>query len=421
MKLPSNAKTIFVCFVGWLFDFYDLVLISYLLPQISHTFSLGTSGQSWILGIGLGASGFGGMLFGRLGDLYGRKKIMTWTILLYSIGTALSALAPSALVFTVVRAIAALGLGGEWAVGHALVAETADQKRRGSAASFLQSGEPVGVGMAAIVGFLVAPLVGWRVVLFLSGLTGVWSYVVRKHVAESSLWEKERPEVVSLGRSWLATPRGMAVFLLSLGLAIFKLGTYWTCYVWLPQLFQTKFNEPIGRSLLWIMTAQVGQFLGMQIFGIFSDRFGRRLSFSLYSLLSAAALASLAFQWSWLLGHRLVFWPVMFLLGVGSGCTAGFGVLLAELFPTSVRNFAMGTIYNSARSVQFLAPFVVVAAMSRWDVAGALGVPLVLAVLTALWVWTLPETKDRSLDFVGDDKHVHQKISAADLNESVIG
>lgn len=408
MRLPSNIKTIFICFVGWLFDFYDLVLISYLLPQISQTFSLTHSEQSWLLGIGLGMSGIGGIIFGRLGDLYGRRKVMTWTILLYSIGTALSAFSPNAAVFIFLRAVAGLGLGGEWAVGHALVAETAERGERARAASFLQSGEPVGVALAAIVGFLIAPWVGWRVVLLVSGATGFWGFVVRKHVPESTLWEAQSKQArVHLRESWLATPRGMATMLLALILAIFKLGTYWTCYVWLPQLFQTRFNEPMAGSLLWIMTAQVGQFLGMQTFGVFADRFGRRLAFSVYSAISSLALGALAFQWVWLLQHRTVFWPVMFFLGVGSGCTAGFGVLLAELFPTPIRNFAMGTIYNLARGAQFLAPFVVMAAMSRWDVTGALGVPLVLAVLTGVWVWTLPETKDRTLEVVqGDGKGI---------------
>jgi hypothetical protein len=90
----------------------------------------------------------------------------------------------------------------------------------------------------------------------------------------------------------------------------------------------------------------------------------------------------------------------MFALGLGSGCTAGFGALLAELFPTEVRNSAMGVAYNCARGVQFLAPLVVGHFVTQYGLAGGLGVPLVLALATASWVWTLPETRGRNLALV---------------------
>lgn len=189
----------------------------------------------------------------------------------------------------------------------------------------------------------------------------------------------------------------MSVVLRAFVVAVTKLGTYWTCYVWLPKFMLHRFHEPIGRSTLWILTAQAGQFAGMMLFGQISDRIGRRITFSMYSALTAVALGVLAFQWPWLLQHRGYFWLTMASFGLGSGCTAGFGALLGELFPTEVRNFAMGLTYNSARGVQFFGPAVVAYFASRWDVTGALCVPLVLAVITGLWVWTLPETFRRNL------------------------
>jgi hypothetical protein len=93
----------------------------------------------------------------------------------------------------------------------------------------------------------------------------------------------------------------------------------------------------------------------------------------------------------------LLFWAVMALLGFGSGCTAGFGALLAELFPTEVRGMAMGTTYNLARAVQLGAPLLVAWAVGWHGLAGGLSVPLLLAVATAAWVWVLPETRGIAL------------------------
>jgi hypothetical protein len=104
----------------------------------------------------------------------------------------------------------------------------------------------------------------------------------------------------------------------------------------------------------------------------------------------------------------VVFWTVLFALGLGSGCTAGFGALLAELFPTDIRNFSMGTAYNCARGVQFFAPIVVSGFVSLYGLAGGLGVPMVLALATATWVWTLPETRARDLSAIGRDSHREQ-------------
>jgi MFS family permease len=142
-----------------------------------------------------------------------------------------------------------------------------------------------------------------------------------------------------------------------------------------------------------VLTAQIGQLLGMLSFGYSADRFGRRPAFSAYSLLTAAAIAPLAYSWSYLSDRPLLFWSVMFSLGVGSGCTAGFGALLAELYPSQLRATAMGATYNLARAVQLGAPILVGYVVSIYGMAGGLTVPLCLAVLTASWVWVLPETR----------------------------
>src|SRR5512143_906210 len=396
-KFP--VKTWLIAFAGWMFDFYDLVLFSFLLIPIGRDLGLSATEEAWLLGVALGASGIGGILFGYLSDIYGRKRIMTWTICLYSAGTALTAFATGPLTLVIFRLVTGLGVGGEWAVGHALLAESSPSGMRGRASALLQAGEPVGVALAAMVGLLGEPLVGWRAVFLISSASAAVAIVVRQHLPESRLWQRQREERLSPGAALrrLAAAGLVGAMLKGFLLGVFKLGTYWTCYTWLPKFLQNQMGQPVGRSALWIATAQAGQFLGMMGFGVLADRYGRRVAFTGYSVLTAAAIYGLAFHWHELLAEPVYFWTVMLAMGLGSGCTAGFGALLAELFPTDVRNFAMGTVYNSARGVQFFAPILVAAVVDRWGVAGGLTVPLVLAVATASWVWTLPETRQRDL------------------------
>jgi MFS family permease len=158
-----------------------------------------------------------------------------------------------------------------------------------------------------------------------------------------------------------------------------------------------QMHQGVGRSVSWMLTAQLGQLAGMASFGVVSDRVGRRPAFCVYSLLSAAAWAPLAYFWTELSARPSLFWLTMLLLGVGSGCTAGFGALLAELFPSPVRTTGMGATYNLARSAQLMAPVVVGWAVAANGIAGGLTVPLLLALATAAWVWTLPETRGIAL------------------------
>jgi MFS family permease len=225
--------------------------------------------------------------------------------------------------------------------------------------------------------------------------------IVRRHLPESRLWDRQRSErltpgqvVRRLSEAHLLGPLGKGFVL-----GVLKLGTYWTCYTWLPKFLQSPdfLNQPVARSAAWIVTAQLGQLLGMLAFGVLADRYGRRLAFTCYSLLTASALYPLAFHGRDLVGQPAAFWGLLFAMGLGSGCTAGFGALLAELFPTDVRNAAMGTAYNCARGMQLFAPVVVAFFVARHGLAGGLGVPVVLALLTATWVWTLPETRTRDL------------------------
>jgi len=383
-------------FLGWAFAFYDLVLLGFLKDAVGRTLGMSHGTEALLLGVGLGASGVGGLVAGALADRIGKRRVLAGTVFIYSLGSLICGLAPTTAVFFAGRIVQGLGIGGEWAIGHGMLAEAVPPAFRGRAAAALQAGEPLGVAIAAVVGYLVLPRVGWRAVLIGSSVTALLAVAAR---ASSHL-----PDEPARARSIVAELRtaahtaGLPVrFVKAWLLGVFKLGTYWSCYTWLPGFLAKEMHQSVGRSLTWMITAQAGQLVGMLTFGAVSDRLGRRPAFALYSLLTAAAVGTLAMAWADLVPHPAAFWAVMLALGLGSGCTAGFGALLAELYPTEVRTAAMGATYNMARSAQILTPYAVGLAAAHYGLAGGLAVPTVLALATASWVWVLPETRGIAL------------------------
>ncbi len=379
-------------FLGWAFDFYDLVLLGFIKGDVGRDLGISHQAEAWLLGVALSTSGVGGIVGGLLADRLGKRRVLALTIALYSLGSLVCGLSPSIEVFVAGRALVGLGVGGEWAVGHGMLAEAVEPGYRGRASAALQAGEPVGVALAAFAGFLLVPLVGWRWVLIGSSATALLALAARRSLHLPDEPVTQRPPFSALLGYGLPSRMFRAWML-----GVFKLGTYWTCYTWLPTFLLMQMHQSVGRSLTWVVTAQVGQFIGMLTFGRVADRVGRRIAYSVYSVLTACALAPLAFAWQTLSAYPLLFWTTMFLLGLGSGCTAGFGALLAELFPTEVRGTAMGTTYNLARAAQLGAPVIVSMAVDRGGLAGGLSVPIVLALLTASWVWVLPETRGIAL------------------------
>jgi MFS family permease len=407
-------RTYILCLLGWLFDFYDLVLFAYLAKAIGHDWNWGTRfnlNKALLVGLALATSGFGGILFGGLSDRFGRRRIMGWTILIYSISTGLCGIAGGIVSLAIFRAVTGLGVGGEWATGHALMAEIFPKERRGMASALLQAGEPIGVALAVIAGLWLEPRIGWRWVFAVSAAPAFLVLFVRRHVRESPLWlaQQERrgaSQFIEQYRILFRDHWRRALQCWVLGAS--KLGTYWLTYIWLPEYFQEldHLSHAAGVAsagnfeairVKFILVAQGGQLVGMLMFGTLADRIGRRPAFTLYSLLTASGLFALARFGPEMLANPMWFWPAMGAVGLGSGCTAGFGALLAELFPTSIRNTAMGTVYNLARAFQFVPQILMGVIVSGDSVSHGLLLAVGFALVTASWVWTLPETRGIAL------------------------
>jgi MFS family permease len=400
--LPIHRRILAFSFIGWIFDFYDLVLLSFVVASTSLMQDLGLSRYdvSVLLGTALAFTAVGGFFGGALADRFGRKPLLMATILVYSLGTLLSGLATGMWTLMAARAITGLGVGGEWAVAHALVGETVPPHVRGRYGSYLQSGSAFGRFFATIVGNLLAPWVGWRWSFVLSALPALIVVLIRRQMPESDVWllhRRSTPGGSGAGQlSVVADMLGPALrrtTVLAFMVTTFNMSAYWLKTIWLPTYFHEVRGLSLGDSAWLFFMDQLGSVAGYVCFGFASDRFGRRPSFTLFSILKALALVMITVGWDALASHQAVMLGLMFLVGVGEGNWGCIGPLLNELFPTTVRSAALGVIYNLSRGVQFLAPVLIAFVAARLSFGAGIALAAPFALLAGASVWLLPETK----------------------------
>lgn len=406
----QHYKVLLLSWAGWTFDFYDLMLYSFLLLPIGKELHLSRVALSYVLGSSLTATALGGVVFGLLADKLGRKTVLSLTIGMYSIGAFLCGFSNSLTTLLVFRIITGIGVGGEWATGQAYIAETFPARMRGRIGALMQTGAPVGIAVAAVVAGFLQPLVGWRGCFWFSIVPALLVVFVRRSLNESDMWaERQRlkqagklsaPEMQIESRNkliTLLTGPYRKYFYLALVLATLDLSAYWFTYSWLPGYLQAERHLSLTKSSVWMLVTQTGGVLGYISFGLMADWLGRRPAYSIYGAVWAAGMLMITLFWGAVVAIPTVILGFMFLTGIGTGMFGGYGPLFAELFPTGLRNTAMGAAFNVGRGVQFLTPVIIALVATRYGLSGGLSLAAFFALACGAWIWTFPETKGKKL------------------------
>jgi MFS family permease len=398
--LPIHRKILAFSFIGWLFDFYDLLLLSFLVASTTLTKDLAlTQGDvSVLLGTALGFTAVGGLFGGALADRFGRKPLLMITILIYCVGTLLSGFATGFWTLLATRAITGIGVGGEWAVAHALVGETVPPHVRGRYGSYLQSGAAFARFFATMAGSFLAPWIGWRATFMVSAAPALMVVFIRSQMPESDIWLQLNKARRAAAAPWrviaeMVGPALRKTTAIATTMTTFNQAAYWFKTIWLPTYLVQGRGLTLADSAVLLLMDQIGSVVGYVAFGFASDHFGRRPSFTVFSFIKAVGLLMVTLGWDAAGGYTWMTFGFMLLVGFGEGNWGGIGPMLNEVFPTSVRASALGIIYNVSRGVQFLAPVVIAWVASRSTFGAGIALAAPFAVLAGLTVWALPETK----------------------------
>jgi len=398
-----QRKALISASLGWMLDSMDIMLYAMVLAHLMKYFGMSTATAGLMGSLTLLASAVGGLLFGMIADRFGRVKALMGSILIYSIFTAACGLSQTLVQLAIFRVLLGLGMGGEWATGAALVAETWPAQHRGKALGIMQSSWAIGHALAAAITALILPRLGWRGVFFVGILPALLTLWIRRHVEEPEIWRRTRQETrQSTSRAGLAEIFRRPFLRNTLVTSLMNAGTmfaWWGLFTWIPAYLglspeQGGVGLSVVKTSTWIIFMQAGMWLGYVSFGFICDRIGRKTTYIIY-LFAAAALV---FLYSSVRENTALLLLGPFLAFFGTGYFSGFGTITAEIFPTRIRASAQGLTYNVGRGLSALAPFTIGALAKSHGLALAFYVTAGFFLFSAGVAFALPETKGKALE-----------------------
>ena len=412
-----------VASLGWLFDTMDQQLFNLARrPAIAELLGPGATSATIAEYSGYATTIFiigwatGGVYFGVLGDRIGRAKTMVYTILLYSLFTGLSVFSVGVWDFSFYRFLTGLGVGGQFAVGVALVAETLPDRARPYALGWLQASSAVGNMMAALIGIGLGGLESsgaidsaWRAMFVVGALPALLCIVIFRRLKEPEQWQRAARAGAKRGSigELFSDPRWRYNAIIGMLLAFAGVVGLWGIGFFSFDLFRAvldKTNLTAGEKTFWIgMTSllqNLGAFFGIYVFTHVTQRIGRKKAFAIAFV---AAMLSTAYTFWNLNDFSDIFWMIPLMGFCQLALFGGYAIYLPELFPTRLRSTGTSFCYNVGRFVAALGPLALGLLTSRVfadypEPMRYAGVTMCLVFLIGLaTVPFAPETKGKPL------------------------
>jgi MFS family permease len=392
---PYARKALIASVAGFILDGFDLQLLAFVLVAVAADLKLtpveAGSLVTWTL---IGAV-IGGSVFGVVSDYVGRVRTLAWSIIVFAVFTGLCAFAQNYWQLAAARTFAGIGLGGEFGIGMALVAEAWPPRLRARGTSYVAIGWQFGILMAAISVGILLPYVGWRGMFAIGIFPAFIAFFIRHAIPEPPLFvahrARERFPVALLFKDKETTKRSIAMVVLC---SVQNFG-YYGVLIWLPFYLSNRFGYSLTRSSLWMAVTIIGMASGMFVFGNLADRIGRRPAFFIFqwaAAISVLVYSQLTDQWALLIGGGI--------MGIFvNGMLGGYGALLSELYPTEARATAQNVLYNAGRVVGSFGPIVIGGLVANYSfVAGTVLLACLYILDFAVTAWGIPELKGKELE-----------------------
>ncbi len=338
-----QRKTFLACFLGWTLDALDFFLLTFVVKEVAAEFSVSIVKVIFAITLTLMMRPLGALIFGMLGDRFGRRIPLMVDIIFYSLMELLTAFSPNYTVFLIFRALYGIGMGGEWGLGASLAMESLPAKARGLASGVLQQGYSFGFLLAAVVYWIVFPHFGWRALFVVGALPALLVIYIRAHVPESPVWERQRQNTRerSLGLGRMIRENGRLLIYAVLLMTAFKSMSHGTQDLY-PTFLQKQRGLSVNQTAPIAIVYNLGAICGGTILGFYSQRWGRRRT-----IIIAAVLGILLIPlWIFSPTLPLLITGGFFMQFMVQGAWGVVPVHLNELSPPAWRGTFPGVVYQ---------------------------------------------------------------------------
>ncbi|MEI5839603.1 MFS transporter [Lacticaseibacillus rhamnosus] len=369
-KAPSHTRLIIGIGIAWLFDAMDVGMLSFVIAALHKEWQLSTVKMGWIGSVSSIGMAVGAILFGMMADRFGRKAILILTLLVFSIGSGISAFATGYGIFLVLRFIIGAGLGGELPVASTLVSESVPVEKRGRSVVLLESFWAAGWLLAAIISYFVMPIWGWRVAIFATGLAGLYAFYFREGIHESRAFKKvTRPGLIKTLTTLWRPPYVRSTLMLWI-VWFMVVFSYYGMFLWLPSVMVLK-GFSLINSFGYVLIMTLAQLPGYFVAAWLIEKWGRKTVLSLFLLGTAGS----ALGFGMATGLPMLLTAGMLLSFFNLGAWGALYAYSPEQYPTIVRSSGSGMAAGIGRIGGIVGPLLVGHLLgANWSVTGIFGI-----------------------------------------------
>lgn len=372
----------------------DIMFLAFSLSSMIATFHISGTQAGMIATITNLGMLVGGIFFGLMADKYGRVKVFSQTVLLFSIASLLMFFASNIYLVYLFRFIAGIGAGGEYGACMSLISESFSKKQIGRASSIAGIGAQVGAALAAILAAVVIPWLGWKMLYVIGVLPVLMVLVIRRGLEEPEDFQKTRATGKTTKLSHLFETKHLAWQTIGLSIMVtVQIAGYFGLMNWLPSIMQAQLGLSVSGSSLWMVSTIVGMSLGMLTFGIIMDKLGPRTAFTIFLLCSSLSVFLLVMahsQWSLVAAAVVVGYFI-------NGMYGGYGAIISSLYPTEIRATANNFIMNLGRAVGGFSSIVIGFLMDHYNLTAVIIFLSSIYLVSLLVLMTITGVKELKL------------------------